>query len=39
MFYPVVVDGQPAVADEARERLPTLEAVVQRFGRAATVSL
>ena len=29
---PIVVDGQPAVVDEARERLPALEAVVQRLG-------
>ena len=34
---PVVVDGQPAVVDEARERLPPLEAVVQGFGRGTTI--
>lgn len=34
---PVVVDGQSAVVDEPRERLPALEAIVQRPGRGPTV--
>ena len=37
VLHPVVIDGQLAIVDEARERCPAVQAVVDRLGRGGPV--